>query len=210
MHPARSIGRAESRSAETNCCAVTSTRRPMYCSPAWRSGRRSKRGASDSRSEAGYAKQRLQSLESLPSFCTGCGSTAPNSAGHQRRLPINLHSRTTELLPTSGTRRPCRDAGVGAIVPGFAMLRRAKRASHIDPPASSHAIMRRACPYRGENPGPGKDVHGELDPWPGIREQPGSRIAGFQRAGLSPLSPKAAIPQRVRNRLSLANKETFL
>jgi hypothetical protein len=34
------------------------------------------------------------------------------------------------------------------------------------------AIMRRACPYRGENPGPGKDVHGELDPTPGMREQP--------------------------------------
>src|SRR5271167_1143780 len=36
------------------------------------------------------------------------------------------------------------------------MLNRAKRASHIDPPASSYAIMRRARPYRGENPGPGK------------------------------------------------------
>ncbi len=33
---------------------------------------------------------------------------------------------------------------------------------------SNHGI------YRGENPEPGKDVHGELDPWPGIREQPGS------------------------------------
>ncbi len=52
------------------------------------------------------------------------------------------------------------------------MLNRAKRASHIDPPASSYAIMRRARPYRGENPAPGKDVHGELDPTPGIREQP--------------------------------------
>jgi hypothetical protein len=31
--------------------------------------------------------------------------------------------------------------------------------------------MRRACPYRGENPGPGKDVHGELDHRPGIRER---------------------------------------
>jgi hypothetical protein len=30
----------------------------------------------------------------LPSFCTGCGSTAPNSDG-QRRLPINLRSRAT-------------------------------------------------------------------------------------------------------------------
>ena len=34
--------------------------------------------------------------------------------------------------------------------------------------------MRRACPYRGENRGPGKDVHGVLDSQPGIREQPGS------------------------------------
>ena len=54
------------------------------------------------------------------------------------------------------------------------MLDRAKRASHIDPPTSSYAIMRRACPYRGENPEPGKDFHAELDPKPGIREQPGS------------------------------------
>ena len=33
---------------------------------------------------------------------------------------------------------------------------------------SNHGI------YRGENPEPGKDVHGELDPRPGIREQPRS------------------------------------
>jgi hypothetical protein len=38
--------------------------------------------------------------------------------------------------------------------------------------------MRRARPYRGENPEPGKDVRGELDPWPGIREQPGSIATG--------------------------------
>ena len=71
-----------------------------------------------------------------------------------------------------GNERPCRDAGVGAIALGLAMLNRAKRASHIDPPASSYAIMRRARPYRGENPVPGKDVRGELDPTPGIRERP--------------------------------------
>jgi hypothetical protein len=35
--------------------------------------------------------------------------------------------------------------------------------------------MRRARPYRGENHGPGKDVQGELDFTPGIREQPGSK-----------------------------------
>jgi len=48
-------------------------------------------------------------------------------------------------------------------------LHRVKRC----PPASSYAIMRRARPYRGENHGPGKDFHRELDPTPGIREQPG-------------------------------------
>jgi hypothetical protein len=135
-------------------------------------GQRSKPGASGLRSEPGCVKPRLLSLESLPSFCTGCGSTAPNSDG-QRRPLINLHSRA--IFPrVTGKERPCRDAGVGAIAPGFAMLARAKRASHIDPPPSSYAIMRRACSYRGENPGPGKDVHGELDHRPGIREQPGS------------------------------------
>ena len=59
-----------------------------------------------------------------------------------------------------GVQGPCRDVGVGAIAPGFAMLKKAS-ASHIDPPASSYAIMRRACPYRGENHEPGKDVYGE-------------------------------------------------
>jgi len=42
---------------------------------------------------------------------------------------------------------------------------------NIDPPASSYAIMQRAGPYCGEKPGPGKDVYGELEPRPGIREQ---------------------------------------
>jgi hypothetical protein len=46
------------------------------------------------------------------------------------------------------------------------MLKRAKRASHIDAPASSYAIMRRARPYRGENPEPGKDVTESLTPRP--------------------------------------------
>src|ERR1700746_818795 len=41
-------------------------------------------------------------------------------------------------------------------------------------PELENAIMRRARPYRGENHGPGKDFHRELDPTPGIREQPGS------------------------------------
>jgi hypothetical protein len=39
-------------------------------------------------------------------------------------------------------------------------------------PELENAIMRRARPYRGENPGPGKDADGELDGRPGIRERP--------------------------------------
>jgi hypothetical protein len=168
----------------------------MCCSPVSQSGPRSRPGASDLRSEAGCAKPRLPSLESLPSFCIGCGSKAPNSNGHQRRLLISLHSRTTEFPPTSGRQRPCRDAGVGAIAPGFAMLERAKRASHIDPPASPYAIMRRARPYRGENPGPARMFTESLtpgpeleNPRPGIREQPGSYADLTPSPWLGPLHP---------------------
>src|SRR5215831_16724570 len=64
-------------------------------------------------------------------------------------------------------------------------------ACNIDPPASSYAIMRRAHPYRGENPVPGKDARGELDPTPGIREQPRpaadmGRVEIPQRSSLLP------------------------
>ena len=74
-----------------------------------------------------------------------------------RRLPADQ---------ISGNERPCRDASVGEIALGLAMLKRANRASHIDPPASSNAIMRRASPYCGENPEPGKDVTESLTPRP--------------------------------------------
>src|SRR3954452_9354595 len=88
-------------------------------------------------------------------------------------MEFHCPQRITSSRRTAGVNRPCRDAGVGDIAPGFAVLERAKRASHIDPLTSSYAIMRRARPYRGENHGPGKDVQGELDLTPGIREQPG-------------------------------------
>ena len=51
---------------------------------------------------------------------------------------------------------------VGAIALGLAMLERAKRASHIESASVTYAIMRRACPYRGENHGPGMYAR-ELD-----------------------------------------------
>jgi hypothetical protein len=90
------------------------------------------------------------------------------------RRPTSIRQSKSRRT-TSGNQRPCRDAGVGAIAPGFAMLKKASALSHIDPPASSYAIMRRACPYCGENPEPGKDILESLDRRPGIREQPGSK-----------------------------------
>jgi hypothetical protein len=60
------------------------------------------------------------------------------------------------------------------------MLERAERASHIDPPASTYAIMQRACPYCGENPGPGKDVAESLTPRPELEnDQDPYRTSGF-------------------------------
>ena len=38
--------------------------------------------------------------------------------------------------------------------------------------------MRRARPYRGENPGPGKDVLGELDPSPELENSLGQETFG--------------------------------
>jgi hypothetical protein len=59
------------------------------------------------------------------------------------------------------------------------MLDRAKRASHIDPPASSYAIMRRARPYRGENPEPGKDVTESLTPRPELENSQGHDVGSM-------------------------------
>jgi hypothetical protein len=61
------------------------------------------------------------------------------------------------------------------------MLKRAKRASHIDPPASSNAIMRRARPYRGENPEPGKDVTESLTPRPELENPSETSPLNLQR-----------------------------
>jgi hypothetical protein len=87
---------------------------------------------------------------------------------------------------------PCKDERVCRACRGtsFAMLERAKRASHIDPPAPSYAIMRRARPYRGENPEPSEDVLGELDHRPGIGEQLGY-FTSFPPVPACSVSPKS-------------------
>jgi hypothetical protein len=68
------------------------------------------------------------------------------------RIPAD-HRRDPRCLP--GRWRWCDR-------PWLCDAQKSKRASHIDPPASSYAIMRRACPYRGENHGP--QAHATIGP----------------------------------------------
>ena len=75
--------------------------------------------------------------------------------------PDRVIEKTNSRLP-AGKRSPCRDV---AVVRSLLVLpcSREQNALHtLNPPASPYAIMRRACPYRGENHGPGKDAR-ELD-----------------------------------------------
>jgi hypothetical protein len=51
--------------------------------------------------------------------------------------------------------------------------------------------MRRARPYRGENHGPGKDVQGELDLTPGIRERPELENSQVIRDRVEPTTSRA-------------------
>jgi hypothetical protein len=81
------------------------------------------------------------------------------------------------------------------------MLARAKRAPHLDPPASSYAIMRRACPYRGENPGPGKDVSkGSLTEGPELENSLGHLQTRVHRA---PIMVPLCLPARPQRLLPL-------
>jgi hypothetical protein len=76
----------------------------------------------------------------------GYGITAPcNSNGHQRRLPIRLHNRTTEFPPTSGDNVP---AGTLALVRSFLALRCSSEQNalrtlihqrHLTPSCGGHA-----------------------------------------------------------------------
>jgi hypothetical protein len=100
----------------------------------------------------------------------------PNSNGHQRRLPSKQHSKIIEFPPTTGGNQgPCRDAGVGEIAPGFAMLKRANalhtliRQRHLTPLCGGHA------PTAERTMNPARMFLESLDRRPGIREQPGSK-----------------------------------
>ena len=101
----------------------------------------------------GSERPQSPSRASSRSFYTAYGSTELNSTGR----------RITGFPQHGGNDFPARDSGGGEIARCLASARKGDRAFNIDPPTSSYAIMRRACPYCGENSGPGKERCGELD-----------------------------------------------
>jgi hypothetical protein len=98
--------------------------------------------------------------------------------------------------------RRCPGSWLSGSLTSIRGAQESKRASHIDPPASSYAI-RRACPYHGENNGPGKDVHGELDPTPGIGERPRPRT-DMRRAAVSGSARSPPFRRRLASAISSA------
>jgi hypothetical protein len=94
----------------------------------------------------------------------GCHSTCI-TAYHVIEFPL-----------TSGRRRPCRDGGGGEIAPGFAMLIEQNalhtliHQRHLTPSCGGHA------PTAERTLDPARIIGRELDPRPGIREQPRSII----------------------------------
>ncbi len=92
----------------------------------------------------GLNKRGSRSPANLPSSCTGCGSTASNSAGQRQNLHPRQADQTQEFPPQGGKRRPCRDVAMARPSKAAARPIRAKRASHIGPPKSPNATMRRA------------------------------------------------------------------
>jgi hypothetical protein len=85
-------------------------------------------------------------------------------------------------VPRQGKRCPCRDGGVGEIVPGFAKLHRDKRDLHIDPPTSSNAIMQRPISYCGENSEPDRNKPESLTSNPELENSQGQKHAFFGNA----------------------------
>src|SRR6266567_1236656 len=65
----------------------------------------------------------------------------------------------------------------------------------------AHTPRIRERSYRGENPGPARMIRGELDPRPGIREQPGSMAAVRPLEGLVRLLPSFATEPRAKRPL---------
>ena len=82
-----------------------------------------KAGASGLRSDVGCAKPGLPLLESSPSSCTECGSTAPSSIGQRRRSPLNAHNASLSSRIPAGDDVP---AGTVAVVRSLLVLRCSK------------------------------------------------------------------------------------
>ena len=151
------------------------------------------RWLSDEPDPGDLTKQRLPSLASLPSFCTECGSKAPNSNGHQRRLLISLHKGRNPRRP-AGANVP---AGTLALVRSPLALRCSKEQSAL------HTLIRQrhltpscggARPTAERTMDPARIFTESLTPRPELENG-----LGESREGISP--PRA--PKTVREPLDL-------
>jgi hypothetical protein len=72
------------------------------------------------------------------------------------------------------------------------MLQKSNRASHIDPPASSYAIMRRASPTAERTLDPARMFAESLTAGPELENSQGSKPACYRVATLTTGSPQSA------------------
>src|SRR5438034_7588553 len=117
---------------------------------------------------------------------------APSSNGPRRRLPLNRHNRITTSL---SSRIPAGDdvpAGTLAVVRSPLALRCSTEQNalhtlihqrHLTPSCGGHA------PTAERTLDPARMITRELDPKPGIREQPGSIASFWARSYLDRFTP---------------------
>src|SRR4030095_11210961 len=122
---------------------------------------------------------------------------------------LHPNSVATHRIPADhgGIQGPCRDVGVGAIAPGFAMLKKASalhtliRQRHLTPSCGGHA------PTAERTLNPARTFLESLDHRPGIREQPGPlpeaegvRLYGQPRGGRPSAPARTLAVPRARRR----------
>src|SRR5262245_23725516 len=111
-----------------------------------------------------------------------CSIGHVTSSSRSRARPGAATRRQTEFPPTSGNQRPCRD-----VVRSPLALRCSREQNAL------HTLIRQRhlTPSCGgqvptaENPGPGKDVEGELEPRPGTARVNETALAGKRCAQAS-------------------------
>ncbi len=163
---------------------ATSSRPPVFCSPACRSGASSRPGATAYGNASASRRPRSPSHENWRSSCIACGAMKPTSSGLARRPPLRRNNAPE-------FRESGRDVPVGTVASARSSqaLRRFIKANAIHtlirqrPPTPS---CRGLSPYCGENSEPGRHITESLTPTPELENSLGQeRPIGRCRHGAS-------------------------